>query len=163
MKFVFFLYVILIGMLFNEMISAVIQSRPSEKNSKIKNENPHCCSVEIGYSDSVVLESVCLEKERTVFNFRYLLSNGICSYSNRLEMKDSNSKRYASLGTNRIGECPKLSQVKPGHRFQWYFDPIKNKPSTVDVTEDLTADPISSDWRWWHWEKINLSRCDPKG
>lgn len=162
MKFIFFFCTSLIVTLFTTFLFAGIQSRPIQREAKIKNKNSNCCPVEKQYGDSVVLESVCLEKNRTVFNFRYIVSNTICSYSDRLEMKDSNSNRYRSLGMNGIQECPQLFYAKRGHRFQWYFESLKGKPSFVDVTEDLNADPIASNWRWWHWENINLAQCNSK-
>lgn len=164
MKIIFFFCTSLIVTLYTTLLFAGIQSPPIPRNPKNKDQIKRngCCPVEKQYGDSVVLESVCLEKNRTVFNFRYLLSNTICSYSDRLEMKDSNSNRYRSLGMKGIQECPQLFYAKRGHRFQWYFESLKGTPDSLDITEDLNADLLTPNWRWWHWENVNISQCSVK-
>ncbi|TGM53375.1 hypothetical protein [Leptospira adleri] len=164
MKFLFYTNVFVALILFSEILFAGIQAPPIERKPKNKDQikRIRCCQIEKQYEDSVVLESICLERDRTVVNFRYLFSNTICSYGDRLEMRDSNSNRYRSLGMNQIQECPKLSNVPKGHRFQWYFEPMEGKPEFVDITEDLNADPLTPNWRWWHWEKINMAQCHLK-
>lgn len=173
MKFVVLKFLFLIGIYclsVSEVYDIESRTRRVKKEEKIKEKKPNCCLVDKQIGKTISLEKVCVERDRTEFHFRCLISHGICVYPERLKMSDSDSNQYKLYGTNRILQCPKLIKAPEGYSFQWYFEALKGEPQFVNVSEDVGLDylekdfksPVEKDWVWWHWEKINLSQCRPK-
>ena len=138
----------------NRATVVVVKPKTEEKPPK------PCCRLGIAYRSGkglVVLDRLCVERERTIAYLRTVKLSSVCTYPPATIMRDGTGRRYHMMSHTGLPNCTRGTSKKPNVHFTWIFQPLKSGVKTVTIIE--LEDNVTAGFSYWAWRDVNVGAC----
>ncbi len=134
----------------------IVVVKPKKEEAKPK----PCCRLGIAYRSGrglVVLDRLCLEKDRTIAHFRTVDLSSVCTYPPATIMRDGTGRRYHMISHSGLPNCTRGTSRSPNMHFTWIFQPLPNDVKKVTIIE--LEDNVTAGFSYWAWRDVNITAC----
>lgn len=133
----------------------VENDKPIDFTQKNWNVTPQCCDLHSEFLGVVVLSKICVSDTETKLELYTKESKKVCVLKEGMVFRDDLGTSYSFLKAERVGLCPKRTQMK-NTPFSLYFQSISSQAGSFDLIEDKNAKHAHKPWVF---ENVDLTKC----